>query len=169
MTDSAPSTTASASNAYKGHCHCGAIKFDVTLDKPVEEQSVVSCSICVRNGYLFLYVPNGQIDFTGKDVATVGTPQTPAPSRFRQWNVEEMTELTRGTAQKYTFAYLKKTKIGHHFCPTCGTSVWAKSVDPDFYPDFTALNVRTFQEVDLEKLTINKYEGKELEPKYEVD
>lgn len=54
------------------------------------------------------------------------------------------------------------------FCPTCGTSVAGKSEDPDRFKDIWALNVRTFDDFDAEKLQKKPVDGKALEPVYGV-
>ena len=43
---------------YDGSCHCGAVTFKVKT-RPLEEQTALdcNCSICVRNGYLWIYPP----------------------------------------------------------------------------------------------------------------
>jgi hypothetical protein len=52
---------------YKASCHCGAFQYDVTASPPFEDPSAsvmeCNCSICTRNGYLFIYVPNDRIVF----------------------------------------------------------------------------------------------------------
>lgn len=68
-------------------------------------------------------------------------------------------------AQEYLFA---GRRIGHYFCPTCGTSVFAKSVTQEFYPDHTAVNLRTVEGLDEAKLTKKAVDGKAVEPAYEI-
>lgn len=60
------SDTKAPTKTYKASCHCGAFKYDVTtasLDDASTEVSRCNCSICTRNGYLLIYVPNDQIVF----------------------------------------------------------------------------------------------------------
>lgn len=57
----------------------------------------------------------------------------------------------------YTFG---KERIDHSFCSVCGTSVCAMSNDPGFFQDNRAINVRTLQGVDLEKLKLRKADGR---------
>jgi hypothetical protein len=40
---------------YEGGCHCGAVRFKITVDK--HEASACNCSICLKKGYLHLIVP----------------------------------------------------------------------------------------------------------------
>lgn len=44
------------SQTYPGGCHCGYIRFEVTLSPPLDEQTVVdcNCSMCRRGGYLLV-------------------------------------------------------------------------------------------------------------------
>ena len=57
---------------YGGNCHCGAVTYTARI-KPLEEQEVreCNCSICSRNGYMWIYPTKGQVDIQGKD-ALVG-------------------------------------------------------------------------------------------------
>jgi len=52
---------------YNASCHCGAVAYRVTvsppLDHPASSVSGCNCSICVRNGYLFIYVPSKDVEF----------------------------------------------------------------------------------------------------------
>lgn len=56
---------------YKASCHCGAFAYDVTtapLDHESTEVARCNCSICMRNGYLLVYVPNDNITFTSGQI-----------------------------------------------------------------------------------------------------
>jgi hypothetical protein len=37
---------------YEGSCHCGAVKFAVDTDSPIEKGLRCNCSICARKGAL---------------------------------------------------------------------------------------------------------------------
>ncbi|KAI4202971.1 MAG: hypothetical protein LQ350_002188 [Teloschistes chrysophthalmus] len=56
--------------------------------------------------------------------------------------------------------YFGSKKAEHRFCPVCGSSV---SIDPHgaFGTDFVAMNVRMFQDVELDKLKVKTVNGKE--------
>ena len=41
---------------YEGSCHCGAVKFEVTMAPP-DEAFAGNCSICSRMGWLLAFVP----------------------------------------------------------------------------------------------------------------
>ncbi|KAL2801908.1 Mss4-like protein [Aspergillus granulosus] len=82
---------------YKGSCHCGAVKFSFTLERPIEETEVVSCNctMCTVNGYLLVYPKESDIAFNHASDAVT----------------------------EYRF---NKKQFPHYFCSTCGSSVYAK-------------------------------------------
>ncbi len=41
---------------YEGSCHCGAVKFEVTMPPPAKAYAG-NCSICMRAGWLLAFVP----------------------------------------------------------------------------------------------------------------
>jgi hypothetical protein len=45
--------------SLEGGCHCGAVRFTVTVEQPVELLDC-NCSICSKSAYLHLIVPHGQ-------------------------------------------------------------------------------------------------------------
>ena len=57
----------------------------------------------------------------------------------------------------YTFG---PEKIAHFFCSNCGTSIGAKSTDPNFFADHRAVNVRTLKGLDVDALKLRKVDGK---------
>ncbi|KAI9830687.1 MAG: hypothetical protein M1826_004516 [Phylliscum demangeonii] len=129
----ATSTSAASSKTYHGSCHCQAIKYEAKISPPLEgrEINACNCSICFRNGYLFVYVPDDDLRFhSGEDQMT-----------------------------KYSF---HKRIMQHTFCPTCGTSMFAKSSDSRFLAGQTGINLRTLQDLDLDALTLKKFDGKNL-------
>ncbi|KAI9888101.1 MAG: hypothetical protein M1823_000036 [Watsoniomyces obsoletus] len=73
MTDESNLTS---SKTYEGSCHCAQTKLTAKVSPALEDQKVVSCncSICSRNGYLFVYVDDGDVTFpSGKDSLKVRT------------------------------------------------------------------------------------------------
>jgi hypothetical protein len=54
---SLPSFDPTSTSVHAASCHCGAIQYTITLSPPLSAQKVGSCSctICTKNGYLFLY------------------------------------------------------------------------------------------------------------------
>ncbi|KAF1932363.1 uncharacterized protein M421DRAFT_290117 [Didymella exigua CBS 183.55] len=118
---------------YKASCHCGAFAYTIETPSLNNESTEVvhcNCSICMRNGYLLIYVPNDQITFT-------------------KGSVEDF--------KSYTFA---THSVAHYFCPTCGTSCMARSIRPGFFDGTSIVNVRLFEDVELEKLKIKEMDGR---------
>ncbi|KAF2094323.1 hypothetical protein NA57DRAFT_60953 [Rhizodiscina lignyota] len=126
--------TEQPSATYDGSCHCGAIAFKATLSPPIEQQKLTqcNCSICYRNGYHLVFTPDENVEWT-------------------KGGEDAMT--------KYSF---NKQRIVHHFCPTCGTSLLARSVDPNFFPGFVGVNARSFDGVDVNTLEKRIIDGKAL-------
>jgi hypothetical protein len=50
---------------YNATCHCGSIRYTVTLSPPFERHPIVSCncSICLKNGYLLVYPTRERVSF----------------------------------------------------------------------------------------------------------
>ena len=60
---------------YSGGCHCGAVRFRVTVDQ--HEASDCNCSICKKKGFLHLIVPPERFTLlSGEDVLTTYTFNT---------------------------------------------------------------------------------------------
>lgn len=60
------SDSKASDETYKASCHCGAFVYNVTtssLNDASTEVTRCNCSICQRNGYLNIYVPNEQVAF----------------------------------------------------------------------------------------------------------
>jgi hypothetical protein len=63
------STTSTAMGSeltsYPGNCHCGAVRYTVRIPSLLADHKVTSCncSICVRNGYLFVYPEREHLTF----------------------------------------------------------------------------------------------------------
>ena len=58
---------------------------------------------------------------------------------------------------KYTFG---QERVGHYFCGTCGTSMGAKSTDPNFFSANRAVNIRTLKGVDIDSVKLRKVDGR---------
>ena len=56
----------------------------------------------------------------------------------------------------YTF---NKHIIQHHFCPTCGIHPFGVGVDPKGNT-MAAVNIRCLEEIDLESIPVQHYDGK---------
>ncbi|XP_014555653.1 hypothetical protein COCVIDRAFT_38691 [Bipolaris victoriae FI3] len=120
--------------SYTASCHCGAFTYTVTTSPPLNASDAVikqcNCSICARNGYMFIYVANERVV-------------------FEKGALEEF--------QCYSFA---TNKVGHYFCGTCGSSCMLRSKEADFMPGITGINVRMLQDVDLEGIKVDHLDGK---------
>jgi hypothetical protein len=93
---------------YAGRCHCGEIKFTVSIP-PLETGATsvmqCNCSICTKKGYLLVYPPAHDVTFqTGEDKLGL-----------------------------YTFG--RKIRP-HKFCPTCGTSIMIDLSKPSSEPKY---------------------------------
>ena len=45
----------------KGTCHCGAVKFEVTLEGAIQKGARCNCSLCRRKGAVMALVPRENI------------------------------------------------------------------------------------------------------------
>ncbi|ROW12879.1 hypothetical protein VPNG_04689 [Cytospora leucostoma] len=126
---------------YEAGCHCGYIKFDVTLSPPLPENKVLNCncSACRRFGYLLVWAipPHAEKD----------------PDREKvQWRGDSEARLSR-----YRFNTKQKDQL---FCPKCGASIGIDFRD-FFKPKFDGfgISVRTFNGIDLDTLEYEKLDG----------
>ncbi|KAF2831033.1 hypothetical protein CC86DRAFT_133904 [Ophiobolus disseminans] len=126
-----------ASQKYHASCHCGSFTYDVTASPPLDDPSCTvtecNCSICARNGYLFIYALDANVQFTKGDISEL---------------------------RSYTFG--PNPRVAHYFCGTCGASCVARSIDPDFFAGMTCVNVRMFEGVDIKTLKTKFADGKSL-------
>ncbi len=54
---------------YSGSCHCGKVKYDVSMD--LGQVMVCNCSICSRTGSIMAFVPEAQFKLlAGADAQT---------------------------------------------------------------------------------------------------
>ena len=55
----------------EGGCHCGAVRFEVTLPDPPVRALDCNCSICSMTGFLHLIVPHEDFELvTGREALT---------------------------------------------------------------------------------------------------
>lgn len=67
--------TQQESQSYEGGCHCGAVRFQVIIDR--WEVQDCNCSICSKKGFLHLIVPPEKFTLIkGQDVLTTYTFNT---------------------------------------------------------------------------------------------
>ncbi|GLA18126.1 hypothetical protein AnigIFM62618_005281 [Aspergillus niger] len=123
-------TPTSEQSMHQGSCHCGAVRFRISLSPPLSEYPVVNCncSICSKNGYLLVY-----------------------PS-LKDFTLESGDETTR----THQFG---RRQAKHEFCGTCGSSCFIRLVAEDA-PPIIAVNVRLLENCDLDKLNYKKVDGK---------
>ncbi|KAF7312940.1 GFA domain-containing protein [Mycena kentingensis (nom. inval.)] len=125
---------------YKGNCHCGAFKFALKAPNLASLEAIeCDCSICLKNGYLRV-----------KPVE-------------RSFVIEKGDEGS--TLVSYRFG---KKDIVHKFCPTCGTSVLARSSADPQLQDFW-INFRAVKDVDFWSLPRGApHQGSELGEAYQI-
>ncbi|KAJ7301614.1 Mss4-like protein [Mycena albidolilacea] len=118
---------------YRGNCHCGAFKYTFKSAE-LKQAYACNCSICSKNGYVW--------GFPAKENFTVVKGDVDS------------------TLKSYTFG---KHTMAHKFCPTCGTSVMARTPDGKY-----GINLRALQDLDIESLPVLTSDGAATEPRYEV-
>ncbi|KAJ7461997.1 Mss4-like protein [Mycena latifolia] len=55
---------------YTGHCHCGAVAYTLLSAEKFTEATLCNCSICSRDGALWIYPPTSKVVFKGLDSLT---------------------------------------------------------------------------------------------------
>ncbi|KAF8206793.1 Mss4-like protein [Mycena galopus ATCC 62051] len=85
------------------------------------------------------------------------------------WIYPQTTQLTfRGVPDAVTEYAFASRKAQHCFCKTCGVSVYSSLTGYETLEGNTALNLRTLNDFDLGKLALERDNGREIEPLYEV-
>ncbi|KAF9075068.1 Mss4-like protein [Rhodocollybia butyracea] len=120
---------------YSGNCHCGLVKFTITLPGSIYDHNIANCncSHCARNGSLFIYFPTKEIKYYSGEADLKG----------------------------YSASFGFKV-VEHMFCPQCGSSTGWKCIEPriDNFPGVEAVNVRMLNNVDIEKLKLGPFDGR---------
>ena len=70
----------------------------------------------------------------------------------------EALRLTTDPADVATYQF-NQHHLEHHHCRTCGTAPFSEGVDPRSGSKMVAVNVRCLPGVDLDGLTINRFDG----------
>ncbi|KAI0385390.1 hypothetical protein F5Y04DRAFT_184703 [Hypomontagnella monticulosa] len=118
------------SGTYEAGCHCGYIKFSVTLSPPLPEYKVVNCncSACSHLGYLLVYPKATEVVWHNN------SRERCAAYRFNTKDKEQM------------------------FCPKCGASLGIDFLE--FMKEHTyGISARTFYGIDLDSLNYRKLDG----------
>ncbi|KAI1388919.1 uncharacterized protein F4822DRAFT_262292 [Hypoxylon trugodes] len=128
------------SGTYEGGCHCGYIKFSVTLSPPLPEYTVMNCSCsgCFRLGYLLVYPK-------AKDVV---------------WHND-------GRKRCASYRFNTKTK-DQMFCPKCGTSIGI-DFEAVHKEHTYGISVRALYGINIDELNYKKLKGvTRVEPAYDL-
>ncbi|KAJ5515108.1 Glutathione-dependent formaldehyde-activating enzyme/centromere protein V [Penicillium fimorum] len=77
---------------------------------------------------------------------------------------KDLTVEQGDTLKDYLFA---GHKAKHQFCGRCGSSCFIRPLE-EGAPSISAVNVRLLHDIDIEKLDLNKVDGKSVGPAYKV-
>ncbi|TVY83332.1 Centromere protein V [Lachnellula suecica] len=141
----AEDTSPTERTTHTGACQCGAVQYTVTLKHPFPKYPVnaCSCSMCTRNGYLFVYPKRKDFEITqGEDNLTSYT--------FNSHTRPHMFCKTCGSSLLIDF---RKSEQG----------------ETDPRKDIIALNVRNFVGIDLDALEYTYFDGRNLIPTMEKE
>ncbi|KAH8202116.1 hypothetical protein TruAng_003694 [Truncatella angustata] len=129
------------SQTYECGCHCGYIKFSMTLSPPLTGQpegqnykiTECNCSACTRLGYLLTYPKATEVT----------------------WHNDG-----RARCSNYRFNTKQKDQM---FCPKCGASL---GIDfREFHKQHTyGISARTIYGINLEEVTLVKGDGMKTVP-----
>ncbi|KAL2193695.1 hypothetical protein P885DRAFT_63688 [Corynascus similis CBS 632.67] len=125
-----------SSATYKAGCHCGYIKFSVTLTPPLPQTEVLNCncSACTRFGYLLVYPEASSVT----------------------WHND-----SRARCSNYRFNTKNKDQM---FCKHCGASIGIDFREVYKPKHIYGISVRTFFDIDLDSLTYDKLDGRNIVP-----
>ncbi|KAI4870637.1 hypothetical protein F4820DRAFT_402853 [Hypoxylon rubiginosum] len=128
-----PQEEKKGSGTYEAGCHCGYIKFSVTLSPPLPEYKVLNCncSACAHLGYLLVYPKATEVVWHNNG---------------------------RERCVNYRFNTKEKDQM---FCPKCGASLGIDF--RDCIKEHTyGISARTFYGIDLDELNYKKLDGKNV-------
>lgn len=121
---------------YAGHCHCGAIRFQLTSE-PITTGIRCNCSICIRRGVTW-------------------STSYYAPDAF---------ELVSGRDSVSGYMFGDRC-MKHSFCATCGISPFTMVADvpPDYTgparPGYVRVNLGCIDELDHAALEVALIDGR---------
>lgn len=72
---------------------------------------------------------------------------------------ERQFAMTSGTVEELTLYEFYKKVFKHYFCPTCGVQFFFKDVRGEHEEPMIAVNARTVDGVDPEKLSVRVFDG----------
>ncbi|KAE8155045.1 Mss4-like protein [Aspergillus avenaceus] len=115
---------------YTGSCHCGQGKYSFSLSPPIESQEVTQCNCSICSTNGYLFVYPGADDFH--------------------------VDCNEDNLKQYRFA---SEQVPHYFCGNCGSSLFCRSF-MEATNGVIAVNVRTVQGIDVDRLKLKKMDGK---------
>ncbi len=86
-------------------------------------------------------------------------------SGFLHWKVPASAVRLLSEKRRFTTYVWRHATAGHHFCPTCGTSV-LRTGYPD---DRVSVNARCVEGVDVFELTVRRFDGRREMPPGPLD
>jgi len=189
-----PAAAASSPTAthYKGHCHCGALRYNLTVPRPLshEPHSLSPpnpSKIDPENSAPVATIPDEEKE--GGNSKTATEAPTPTSTELISESkpstlscncsicahngyllvhvTKDDLEITRGSMddlKSYTFG---KKMVTHRFCGTCGSSLFIDALDKF---GIIAVNIRNLVDVDFKKLKFNYVDGwNAAGPPYELE
>jgi len=124
--------SATPSKTYQGGCHCQRNRYVATLSPPLED------------GHALINCNCSICNTNGYLLAFVD--DKPETFKWEKGGFED-------GLKAYTF---NKKTLTHWFCPECGTSIAGAAGGK------VGINIRTVDDVDVDKLTLKKYDGKNI-------
>lgn len=161
-----PRTANTPTKVYKGGCHCG--KFEFECRHPVLEDGfeVISCncSFCTQRGYLLMYVPRHVtlIRCSSVVLSTYYRSITPFHLFLSHRYILDPRDFKflKGEESELAYHQFNKKVIKHLFCPACGSGFMAKA--NAVLHNIIIVNARGISDLDVEKLTLKKFNGRAL-------
>lgn len=129
--------TAGRTKTYEGSCHCGRVRFRVSLD--LDHVRVCDCSICRKRGALIHRVDEGRLELlTALDDLTL-----------YEWHTRTAKDYFCPTCGILPFRRPRHRTAEEHTAGRPAFSGWS-------------VNVRCLDDVDLESIPIRRVHGSRL-------